>query len=398
MGGATRAVQQLAHSLDRRGHEVAVATAWQDGSPAFERDGAVEVHRLRDLTSRVPALSADPYRHTPPPYPDPEAVWRFRRLVRSFRPDLVHAYGWISYSLAVALGRHGPPLVLSLRDYGNFCPKRTLVRHGEICSGPAPAKCMECAGSFYGQPKGTVATAGVLGGRRLLERRVAARHSVSSYVDDLARKHLFTRDMPVRVLPDYRDPLDASKVDRALLDRLPAEPYVMFVGALREVKGLGPMLAAYERLDDPPPLVLVGARAPDTPERFPAGVLVLDPMPNQTVLAAWDGALFGMAPSTLAEPLGNVVHEAMSRGKAVVGTRPGGHGDMIEDGVSGFLVRAGDTDGLADAMRRLIADPGLRGRMGEAARDRAARFVEDAVVPEIEGLYEEAIGTARQMP
>jgi glycosyltransferase involved in cell wall biosynthesis len=398
VGGATRAVQQLAHSLDRRGHEVAVATAWQDGPPAFEREGDIDVHRLRDLTSRVPGLSADPYRHTPPPYPDPEATVRFRRLLRRFRPDVVHSYGWISYSLAAALGRRGTPLVLSLRDYGNFCPKRTLVRHGEICSGPAPSKCMECAGSFYGQPKGTVATAGVLHGRSLLRRRVHARHSVSSYVDDLAREHLFPNGMPVRILPDYRDPFDASSVDRALLDRLPSEPYLMFVGALREVKGLGPLLAAYERLEQRPPLVLVGARAPDTPERFPEGVVVLDPMPNQTVLAAWDGALFGLAPSTLAEPLGNVVHEAMSRGKPVIGTRPGGHRDMIEDGVTGLLVDAGDTTALGEAMRRLLADEDLRARMGEAARERAARFVEEAVVPELESLYAEAIAAARQAP
>jgi glycosyltransferase involved in cell wall biosynthesis len=61
-------------------------------------------------------------------------------------------------------------------------------------------------------------------------------------------------------------------------------------------------------------------------------------------------------------------------------------------------VDAGDTVALGDAMRRLLADAELRARMGDAARERAARFVEDAVVPELESLYGEAIAAARQTP
>jgi glycosyltransferase involved in cell wall biosynthesis len=104
-------------------------------------------------------------------------------------------------------------------------------------------------------------------------------------------------------------------------------------------------------------------------------------------MAAFDGALFAVAPSLWYEPLGNVVHEAESRGRAVIGTTPGGHDDMITDGVEGLLVPPGDAGALRSAMARLVADPAMRARMGAAGRVRAERYTAEQVVPQFEALY-----------
>lgn len=396
IGGATRASQLLARRLADRGHEVCVATSWQPGSPVRERDASgVHVRRLHGLVTRAPWLSADPYRRIPPPFPDPETTLRFRHLLRAFAPDVVHAYGWLTYSCALAMTGMGLPLVVSARDYGHVCPIRTLLRHGEPCSGPGVAKCLECAGGEYGQPKAAVAVAGVLGGRRLLRRHLAGVHSVSAYVQDVMARTL-PRGGPVpdRVVPDFRDEAGTDVPDPGILATLPDEPFILFVGALRRIKGVHELLEAYGRLEGAPPLVLIGTRAPDTPERFPDGVRVLYDVPFATVMAAWDRALFGVAPSTLPEPLGNVVHEAMSRGRAVIGTVPGGHSDMIDAGRTGLLVGAGDVSALEAALRELVADPARTRAMGETARATAPRFTAGAVVPEIERLYADAIAHA----
>ncbi|HEY3522906.1 MAG TPA: glycosyltransferase, partial [Candidatus Limnocylindrales bacterium] len=73
------------------------------------------------------------------------------------------------------------------------------------------------------------------------------------------------------------------------------------------------------------------------------------------------------------EPLGLVVHEGMSRGRAVIGTRPGGHADLIVDGESGLLVPSGDAVALAAAIARLLADPALRARLGTSGRQLVLR-------------------------
>jgi len=403
IGGATRAAQQLSQQLVQRGHDVSVATAWQRGLPEQGDDAGVRVYRLRDLTSRVPWVSADPHRHTPPPFPDPEAVWRFRRLIRQVQPDVVYAYGWLAYSCAAALLGTKIPFLLSARDYGNICALRTLVRHGQICDGPATMKCLQCASGFYGVPKGVAAVAGVFGGRALLRWKMCGLQSCSSYVQGLMHRYLLGRcasspdndGIPDRVIPDFRQDTEAGVPDREILGQLPAAPYILFVGALRVIKGLEPLLAAYERLEAPPPLVLIGTRAPDTPRAFPMGVTVLHDVPHVTVMAAWERALFGVAPSILPEPFGNVLHEAMSKGKAVIGTTPGGMVDIIVAGETGLLVPAGDVEALTAAMRQMIDDAALRERMGRAGRERARLFTAEAVMPRFEALFDKIMQTHR---
>ncbi len=49
----------------------------------------------------------------------------------------------------------------------------------------------------------------------------------------------------------------------------------------------------------------------------------------------------------------------------------GGLVDAVEDGVTGLLVPAGDVEALRAALERLLGDPELRRRLGEAARERA---------------------------
>src|SRR5581483_9169321 len=161
---------------------------------------------------------------------------------------------------------------------------------------------------------------------------------------------------------------------RARLDELPSEPFLLFVGALRRVKGVYELLEAYEQLSDPPPLVLLGTYEDDSPTAFPPGVLVLDDFPHDAVLEACERCLFGVMPSLWPEPLGTVVAEVMSRGRPVIGTRPGGHEDMIVHGETGLLVPRGDVPALVQAMRTLLEDAELKARMGEAASVKAAEF------------------------
>ena len=396
IGGAGRCIELFAQELSRLGHTVAIATAWHPDAPAFEDDGVVQVHRVRDLPSRMRWISEDPRRHTPPPFPDPEAVWRLRRLIKDFKPDLIPAYGWLAHSAAAALIGKKIPLVIWGHEYGNVCAMRTMVRGTEICSGPAPAKCLACSVSGRGVPKGIVAAASVLGARALLRRKTSAIHSVSEYVASVLNRDLRIPGVPSVVIPNFHVDDDDAAPDERILERLPKEPFILFVGAFRRLKGIDELIAAHQRLEDPPPLVMVGIKTPDTPESFPAGVTALTAVPHATVMAMWDRALFGVFPSKWPEPLATVVHEAMSSGRPVIGTTPGGHQDMIDDGETGFLVPGGDSNALAEAMGRLVGDDELRERLGRQAKQRASRFTREAVVPQLERFYYETIAVSQE--
>lgn len=385
IGGATMITQRLARELVDHGHPTLVVTSWQEGCASREHDGEIDVARIRAAASHLPGTLVEP-RYTPPPFPDPALIVGFRRLIREFKPQVIHAYGWMAGSCAMAIAGSGIPLVIAARDYSNICARRTFLYEGETtCDGPATAKCTRCAGLEYGPLKGAVGALAVLGVRRTLRRRMSGLHSVSGYIEAVMEQHLVDdRRGAIRTIiaPDWRGVAAAADGESAALATLPDEPFILFVGALRRIKGVRELLTAYSSLRNPPPLVLIGTEAPDTPP-IPSGVIVLRNLPQAAVMAAWRKALFGVAPSTLPEPLGNVVHEAMSVGKPVIGTKPGGHAEMISPNQDGLLVPAGDSAALATAMQQLIDDPALLERLGASAQAKAKRFERDAIVPDL---------------
>jgi glycosyltransferase involved in cell wall biosynthesis len=77
--------------------------------------------------------------------------------------------------------------------------------------------------------------------------------------------------------------------------------------------------------------------------------------------------------STAPEPFGRVLVEAMLVERPVVASDAGGAREIVEDGATGLLVPPGDSEPLADALRRLLDDPALRVAMGRRGRERAER-------------------------
>jgi glycosyltransferase involved in cell wall biosynthesis len=73
------------------------------------------------------------------------------------------------------------------------------------------------------------------------------------------------------------------------------------------------------------------------------------------------------------EGFGIVFLEAMRYGKPCIGGNHGGTPEVIDDGVTGFLVEHGDADGLADRIRSLIESPGLCAQMGCEGRQKVQR-------------------------
>ena len=92
---------------------------------------------------------------------------------------------------------------------------------------------------------------------------------------------------------------------------------------------------------------------------------------------------------SLSEGFPNVIVEAMAAGVPVVATDVGGSRDAVREGETGFLVPPGDPGRLAAAVERLLEDPSLRARMGNAACLIAREaFHASSVLPLLESLYE----------
>jgi len=88
------------------------------------------------------------------------------------------------------------------------------------------------------------------------------------------------------------------------------------------------------------------------------------------------------------DPFPTVLLEAMALARPVVASRLGGPTEIVDDGVTGFLLTPGDPDQLARAIFTLLNDPALRVRMGQAGVARVrARFSAAAMARGIEDVY-----------
>lgn len=84
--------------------------------------------------------------------------------------------------------------------------------------------------------------------------------------------------------------------------------------------------------------------------------------------------------------------EAMAAGRPVVATQVGGVADVVEHETTGLLVPSGDVEGCAQAVLRLLADPALAERFGTEGRGRAlARYGSQRLVEDVRRLYLELI-------
>jgi glycosyltransferase involved in cell wall biosynthesis len=89
------------------------------------------------------------------------------------------------------------------------------------------------------------------------------------------------------------------------------------------------------------------------------------------------------------EGMPNAMLEAAAAGRAIVATAAGGTVEIVVDGDTGLLVPVGDLDALAQGIRRLATDQGLRTGLGAAARARAEEaFGMDRFIREFAELYQ----------
>jgi glycosyltransferase involved in cell wall biosynthesis len=103
-------------------------------------------------------------------------------------------------------------------------------------------------------------------------------------------------------------------------------------------------------------------------------VVVAGALPVEEVGALYAAADAFVLPSFV-DPYGTAWAEAMAFGLPVVGWRAGNLPHLVADGREGLLVEPGDVDGLAEALRTIVDDPGLRERLAAASRRRAASLM-----------------------
>lgn len=335
--GGQRQVLLLARGQREQGHEPLVVAATD----------APLLHRLRSsgLAASGVRMRADW---------DIAAARRLRNLIRTWRPDVVHAHDARAHALAMGalLGRASLPLVVTRRVA--FVPK------GRLKYGPRVA------------------------------RFIAISHAVHDALRQggvpASRIDIVYSGVPVprvAVARDWRAERGwgADTVVCGVVGAMTAEKGVRLLAAIGEQ--LAPELRARVRL------VLLGGSATGREmlggiEAFRAGFV-------DEVHPAMAGLDLLWHPSS-AEGLGTAVIDAMALGVPPVAFAVGGLPELIVSGETGYLVPPGDVGAFARSAAPLIADPAARARLAAAGPARAAEFGVQRMIAGTERTYHLVLG------
>ena len=323
------------------------------------------------------------------PLSDLPAVWRLWRLIRRYRPAIVHAHtpkagllGMVAARLALVKIRiytiHGLPL---------------MTRTGWQFRVLRLAETLAC---------------------RLATSVNCVSESVRRVVLDLG----ICPEAKVRTLGfgscagvnlHRFDPAACDPADRARIRAqhgIPEDAQLLgFVGRLVRDKGIGELADAWQRLRAEFPnlhLLCCGEFEPQDP----VPEEVRERLQNDPRVHFTDGFVAEMPPvyaaldvcvlPTYREGLPTVALECAAMEVPLVATRVPGCTDAVRDGVTGLLVEAHSADALGRAVARLLDEPRLGKEMGRAAREFVrAKFSEEIVLGNVLNEYRRLLGESR---
>ncbi|HEY2777611.1 MAG TPA: glycosyltransferase [Gaiellaceae bacterium] len=378
VGGPALHVSYLTSELDKIGYETTLVTGTvgqDEGSMEYVvRERGIEPVYLPGLQREIAPVS------------DAHAVRALVKMIRELKPDVLHTHT----AKAGAVGRTAARLA------GVDRPHAVVhTFHGHVLSG------------YFGG----ATTAAFRQVERTLAKSTDALIAVSPEVrDDLvslgvapAERITVVRlglDLDARTIA----PPGARAEERAALGLPPERFAIGWLGRMTDIKRVDVLLDAFAELrrrDVDAALVLVG----DGPlradlERQAAELGIADAthfVGYRADVAPLYAALDAVALSSANEGTPVAVIEALAAGMPAVSTDVGGVSDVVVEGKSGFLVPAGDTQGLADRLARLAGNPGLRTELGAFGSEWVrSRYSVPRLVDDIDTLYRSLLERPRQ--
>ena len=349
-GGVQVHVRQLADRLLDHGHQVMVL------APASTPPAEAHVVAV-GRPVRVPYNGS-----VAPISPTPSSAGKVRRALLDFRPEIVHTHEPLVPGTGMFAARFpGAPVVATFHAYAD----RAL-----LFSAIAPA---------------------LRGVWRRLALRIAVSEAAAAFVSRRFRKD------GLRVIPNGAEVEAFAGAEPA---KLPRGRRILFVNRLDRRKGFPDMLRAFALVAAGHPdvrLVVAGdgkeRRAlHELPSRLRDRVIMLGSVPHHLLPPFHAACEVFCAPATGRESFGIVLVEAMAAGLPVVASDIPGYREVVRHDVEGILIKPSDPRELAGAVTRLLEEPDLARRMGEAGRARAGRYSWDRVAREVEAAYQEVLG------
>lgn len=330
----------------------------------------------------------------------------FARFLDDIRPDVVHVQHLhrLSGGIIAEAKRRGLGVVVTLHDFWYLCHRIQLLRPNLVrCSGPMHGlKCAGCLELGWAYPwpfaLSFVTTPLFLQRTAYLQRHLAR-------ADVILSPSAFVRDLFVRngFSGDRIEVSDYGTADSWLAEfrRTDAKRLRFgFVGSVMRHKGVDTLIEAFNQLAHPGAELHIFGDPRFDPAYY-AEMEALARVPHiqfrgqfvntqiAPVLADIDVLI---VPSIWYENSPITIHEARLAGIPVIGSHLGGTPELIQDGISGFLFRAGDVADLRAKMQRLLDEPDLLAKLRQGVQP-VKTMQENA--RELETIYQQLVDRKR---
>lgn len=327
------------------------------------------------------------------------AVYRdLRALIRRKRPHVAHfhnTFPLISPAAYHAARAEGVTVVQTLHNYRLLCPNALFFREGRACE-DCLGKTLPWPGVVHACYRGSRPSSGAVAAMLATHRAVGTwTQAVDAYIalTEFARQKFVQGGLPahrVVVKPNFvgSDPGVGE-----------GGGYALFVGRLSKEKGVGTLLASWQRLQGKVPLKIVGD-GPLAPEVAKAaerlgGVEWLGRQAKDRVITLMKAAQSLVFPSVWYEGFPMVIAEAYAVGLPVIASDLGSMSSLIEHGRTGLRFRPGDPEDLAAQVEWASEHPAELERMRRGARaEFEAKYDAERNYQMLTGIYRTAVGRA----
>ncbi len=322
-----------------------------------------------------------------------EAGRKLDAMITAFAPDVIHVhniYTHLSPSVLAVAKRRGIPVVMTVHDYALLSANYALWDKDHPLPLGEQGLLATARTRFIKQS--FLATFGLECIRRWHRVTGAYDNAIAHYVTPSN----FVRQA-VEMLGVAAARITVAYPPIAMPPAMPPEDkgYVLFVGRLEAYKGVATLIAAMRK--HPKTMLRIVGEGPENTRlvalaRGMKNVIFEGFLQGEALWKEYAGARALVVPSLWYEPFGLVTLEAMARGVPVIVSDRGGLPEIVEDGVSGLVFRAGDAKGLAHAIGQLAGDPVLAAAVGKAGKIRAKKLGDSARhLAVLEGVYTSVI-------
>ena len=383
-GGIGTYVYNIAHALSERGHTIHIVSLAYNSYPTHKEQrvgkGSIHIHRIRPIRFPTPILNHFFFRSLEIIKFNISIILKIKKLLKSGNLDIIEAPEWRSEAFLLSFIKpKGVPLVIK-------CHSPSVLLNEVYKNAP------------------TLDSRFVDWIERTTIRNANLVISPSKNLADIVSEKMGIKINDIDIIPNPLDTEFFSPIPISYKEK--NELKVLFVGRLDRLKGAHIFVEAIPIISKEMPdtsFILIGRDTNTGPNNSSMRTYLENLIPNNIkervsffgnverdiLIDYYRGSDVCVVPSFY-ENFPNTVMEAMSCGKAVVASNTGGIPEVIEDAISGLLVKTGDAKDLAEKVIMLLKKRDMRENIGINARKRIESLYSKAVVAKyVEEVYAE---------